>query len=60
MSNHITKILKRSGDIADFDQSKITTAIWKAMQAVEEGSEELANHLSNKVIEKLEKKFHFI
>ena len=59
MSNHITKILKRSGDIADFDQSKITTAIWKAMQAVEEGSEELANDLSNKVIEKLEKKFHF-
>lgn len=59
MSNHITKILKRSGDIADFDQSKITTAIWKAMQAVEEGSEKLANDLSNKVIEKLEKKFHF-
>lgn len=59
MSNHITKILKRSGDIADFDQSKITTAIWKAMQAVDEGSEELANDLSNKVIEKLEKKFHF-
>ena len=59
MSKHISKILKRSGDIVDFDKNKISQAIWSAMQACGEGSEKLASDLSNRVVEKLEKKFHF-
>ena len=41
MPSNISKILKRSGDIVDFDISKITKAINKAMEAVEEKNEKL-------------------
>ncbi len=59
MPSNISKILKRSGDIVDFDISKITKAINKAMEAVEEKNEKLAEELSAKVLEKIQKKFFY-
>ncbi|WEU40208.1 MAG: vitamin B12-dependent ribonucleotide reductase [Candidatus Odinarchaeum yellowstonii] len=53
----ITKIIKRDGREVPFDQSKITNAIFKAMQAVGEGDYLLAQRLSDKVVEILEKSF---
>lgn len=58
MSTNITKILKRSGDIVDFDRNKISNAIFKAMKAADEGGEELADKLSFQVLDKIGKKFH--
>ncbi|MBL7058197.1 ribonucleoside triphosphate reductase [Patescibacteria group bacterium] len=54
----ITKIRKRSDEIADFDQEKITYAISKAAEAIGEPNEKLANELSNKAIDLINKKFH--
>lgn len=45
----IKKIKKRSGEIADFNQSKITEAIWKAARAVGGSDKELAQQISNQV-----------
>jgi len=59
MPSNISKILKRSGDIVDFDISKITKAINKAMEAVEEKNEKLADELSAKVLEKIQNKFFY-
>ncbi len=56
----ITKIIKRSGEIVDFDPAKITEAIEKAAEAVGlERSEKLARKLSEEVISRLSKKFHY-
>jgi ribonucleoside-triphosphate reductase len=54
----ITKIRKRSGDISDFDQSKITKAISKALEAVGEPDEDLARKLSGDAAKTIQKKFH--
>ena len=62
MPEKITKILKRSGDIVDFDVSKISSAIIKAMQASGEDCadrEGLAEILGFQVLEKIGKKFHY-
>jgi len=56
--NSITQIIKRSGQIAAFDQEKITTAIFKATEAVGKPDMKLAKKLSDKVIKILNKKFH--
>lgn len=56
--NQIKQIMKRSGEIADFDQSKITSAIYKAMKAVGRDDEKLATELSEKVIRMINTKFH--
>ncbi|HID25570.1 MAG TPA: ribonucleoside-diphosphate reductase, adenosylcobalamin-dependent, partial [Thermoplasmata archaeon] len=53
----ITKIEKRDGRIVDFDQSKITDAIFKAIVAVGGKKREEAEELSNKVVKELEKKY---
>ena len=53
----ITKIRKRDGRIADFDQDKVTEAIFKAAKAVGGSDADMAQKLSNKVIEELEKKY---
>ncbi|MEM2109434.1 MAG: vitamin B12-dependent ribonucleotide reductase [Candidatus Odinarchaeota archaeon] len=53
----ISKIIKRDGREVPFDQSKITNAIFKALQAVGEGDYSLAQKLSDKVVEILEKSF---
>lgn len=55
----ITKIIKRSGEITDFDQAKITDAIFKAAEAVGlEHPEKLANKLTEEVLQRISKKFH--
>ncbi len=53
----ISKIIKRDGREVPFDQSKITNAIFKALQAVGEGDYQIAQKLSDKVVEILEKSF---
>ncbi|MEM1557451.1 MAG: ribonucleoside triphosphate reductase [Thermoproteota archaeon] len=57
MSEHesIRKIIKRDGRVVDFDKNKITEAIWKAIKSVGGQDRELAERLSNKVVERLEK-----
>ena len=54
----ITKIRKRSDEIVDFDQAKIVKAIKKAIQAIGEENDQLANQLSDKTAEIINQKFH--
>ncbi len=54
----ITKIRKRSDEIADFNQDKITNAIQKAAEATGKPNEKLAKELSNKAIKAINLKFH--
>ncbi len=51
----ISNIQKRDGRIVDFDQSKITEAIFKAAKAVGGKDKKLAKKLSDNVVEELEK-----
>ena len=53
----ITQIRKRDGRIVDFDQEKITEAIWKAAQAVGGRDRNLAKRLSNQVVQLLVERF---
>ncbi|KAA0006738.1 MAG: adenosylcobalamin-dependent ribonucleoside-diphosphate reductase [Thermoplasmata archaeon] len=53
----IKKIEKRDGRIVDFDQEKITNAIFKAAQAVGGRDRERAKYLSDQVVKELEKKY---
>lgn len=50
----IKKIKKRDGQVSDFDQSKITEAIWKAAQSVGGTNKEMAEKISNQVTAVLE------
>lgn len=50
----IQKIKKRNGDVVDFNQEKITEAIWKAVQAVGGTNKEMAHQISNQVSAVLE------
>jgi ribonucleoside-triphosphate reductase len=58
MSEAITKIRKRSGDIASFSEEKILKAIANAAKAVGEYNENEAKDLLVEVINKINKKFH--
>jgi ribonucleoside-triphosphate reductase len=58
-TNTITKIRKRNGDFADFNQQKITDAIFKALESVGKKDTALAKKFSDEVVEALNKKFHF-
>ena len=58
MNNVITKLRKRSGEIVDFDKEKIVNAIYKAAQAVGIEDQDLAQRLSDEVIEEVRQKFH--
>jgi ribonucleoside-diphosphate reductase alpha chain len=51
----ISKIIKRDGRIVDFDQNKITEAIWKAAQAVGGKDRALSEKLASQVVELLKK-----
>ncbi|MBO3833213.1 MAG: hypothetical protein FGF51_07545, partial [Candidatus Brockarchaeota archaeon] len=51
----ISRIIKRDGRIVDFDKSKITEAIWKAIKSVGGKDRSLAEMLSNQVVERLER-----
>ena len=53
--NKITQIRKRDGRIVAFDQNKITEAIWKAAQSVGGKDRKIAESLSDKVVEILNK-----
>ncbi|PIR94250.1 ribonucleoside triphosphate reductase [Candidatus Falkowbacteria bacterium CG10_big_fil_rev_8_21_14_0_10_39_11] len=56
--NKIIQIRKRDGRIVDFDQAKLQTAIFKALQATKSGGNEEAESLTDLVIKKLNEKFH--
>jgi ribonucleoside-diphosphate reductase alpha chain len=53
----ITKIKKRDGRIVDFDQIKITEAIFKAAKASGRESREICQELANQVLSVMEKRF---
>jgi len=53
----IAQIRKRDGRVVDFDQEKITKAVWAAAQAVGGRDRRLAQRLSNRVVALLEEKF---
>ncbi|MDD5430823.1 MAG: ATP cone domain-containing protein [Candidatus Pacebacteria bacterium] len=53
----IKSIRKREGNIVPFDQSRITNAILKAMAAVNEGDQEGAQKVSDKIAKELDKKY---
>lgn len=52
----VTRVKKRDGRIVDFDQAKITNAIYKALMAVE-GNGDAAQTISDGVVEKLNAKY---
>jgi ribonucleoside-triphosphate reductase len=53
----INKIRKRDGRVADFDQTKIKSAILKAAKAVGGSDDKLAEALSDKVVLAVEKRY---
>jgi len=55
----ISQIKKRSGDIVPFQQEKIVSAIYKAMQAEGEGSLAKAKKTAADVVKAVKKKFHY-
>ncbi len=57
-SSNITQIRKRKGQIVDFDQSKIISAIYGATEAIGQPDKYLAKRHSDEVIAKLNEKFH--
>jgi len=54
---YIQSIKKRDGRIVDFNQVKITEAIFKALQAGEKENKNLAKKISDSVVETLNKRF---
>ncbi|MEK7167680.1 MAG: ribonucleoside triphosphate reductase, partial [Patescibacteria group bacterium] len=58
METQIKQVRKRDGSIVDFDQSKISEVIYKALKAVGRDDETLANELADKVVKILNDKFH--
>ncbi len=55
--NRITKIEKRDGTIVDFDQTRITNAIFKAITATGQGDGVKSKKLSDKVVQILNRRF---
>ena len=53
IESSFAKIRKRNGDTTTFDQNKITNAIYKALLATSEGDRDLAQNLTNGVLDKL-------
>jgi len=58
MKNKIEKIRKRDGQIVEFDQSKISQAISKALRAVDEKNGKHAEKLALQVAEEINQRFH--
>jgi ribonucleoside-triphosphate reductase len=54
----ISKLIKRSGEIVDFDQDKIVKAIYKAALAVDIDDHQLAKKMGDQVVLKINQKFH--
>ncbi len=57
MSNKVTQIKKRDGRIMNFDQSKISNAIFKALRANGTTDEKLAQKITGDVVKIVNKKF---
>ena len=57
MKNKITEIKKRDGRIVDFDEEKITSAVYKALTATSQGGKKKAKEISDKVVNLLNKRF---
>ena len=57
LAKQIEKIRKRDGSLADFEKNKITNAIFKALSASGQESQEIAEKVSNKVAELLQRRF---
>ncbi|PIR72159.1 MAG: ribonucleoside triphosphate reductase [Candidatus Nealsonbacteria bacterium CG10_big_fil_rev_8_21_14_0_10_36_24] len=57
MENKITKVKKRDGAIVDFDQTKITEAIFKAITATGQGDGKKSKRLSDRVVKILNRRF---
>jgi len=55
--NKIEKIIKRNGRVVDFQQEKITEAIFKALTATKKGGKRIARRLSNEVVDILNRRF---
>ena len=53
IENTINEIRKRSGTVADFNQDKISNAIFKALSATSKADRDLADQLAAKVVDKL-------
>ncbi len=58
MSETISKLIKRSGEIVDFDQDKIVKAIYKAAVSVGIDDHQLAKKIGDQVVMKVNGKFH--
>lgn len=54
LSTAITSIIKRDGSIVAFDQTKIATAVAKALRATDEGSEGSSQDVARGVVKRLE------
>ena len=57
VKNKISKVKKRDGRVVDFDSSKIKNAIFKALNAVGEQSDDKAKKLCKEVVRQLEDRF---
>ena len=57
MKNHITKIEKRDETIVDFDQEKITKAVYKAITSTGQGDGKKSKKVSDRVAKILNRRF---
>ncbi|OGZ17733.1 MAG: ribonucleoside triphosphate reductase [Candidatus Nealsonbacteria bacterium RBG_13_37_56] len=57
MENKTIKVQKRNGEIVDFNQQKITDAVFKAITATDQGDGVKSKMVSNKVVEILNRRF---
>ena len=57
IKNHISKIQKRNGEIIDFDQEKITSAVYRAITATGQGDGIKSKRVSKRVVEILNRRF---
>ncbi len=57
MKNKITKVQKRDGTIDDWDQSRITDVIFKALTATNQGDGKKSKRISNRVVQILNRRF---
>lgn len=57
MPSQFQSVRKRSGEIVPFDKTRISSAILRAMRAIEEGDEKEAPQVSEKVVKELAKKY---
>ena len=57
IKNKITKVQKRDGTIDDWDQSRITDVIFKALTATNQGDGRKSKRISNRVVQILNRRF---